>query len=172
MKDLKKLKRVFNRSSKVLKLMPAFGRGSQKTTVRLGEDSICDIVDGNHQLVADPGKKLGGKDSGPTPAGYARAALGSCLAITGAFWAAKMDIPINSLEVEVENEYDARSAFDVGDGPTSWTALRYKVTIESDAPEKQVRELAHRMYEHSEERANFSLPLEMEPQIKIVKPKE
>jgi hypothetical protein len=49
-----------------------------------------------------------------------------------------MDVPIRSIEVEVEADYDDGALFGVADEPAGYSAVRYLVTVETDAPEDDV----------------------------------
>ncbi len=61
----------------------------------------------------------GGTSVGPSPGVLGRGALGSCLAIGCAMWAARLGVPIDALEVEVEADYDSRGELGVSDvGPS------------------------------------------------------
>jgi uncharacterized OsmC-like protein len=52
-----------------------------------------------------------------------RGALGSCLALGYAMWAIRLDVPIESLEVDVEADYDTRGELGVADDiPPGYTA--------------------------------------------------
>ena len=79
---------------------------------------------------------------GPDPGVLTRAGLGSCPAIGYALHAAVMDIPLESVEVSVEADYDARGMYGVDDSvPPGWGAVRYTTKISSPAPESRIREL-------------------------------
>ena len=54
-----------------------------------------------------------------------------------------MGIPLESLEVEVQADYDVRGEFGVADDvPPGYTGLRYIVRVESPAPESEVIKMA------------------------------
>jgi hypothetical protein len=80
----------------------ALGRqGTAVTRVRLVDGLACEIEEGAWKLVADMSPKSGGEGKGPNPGILGRGALGSCLAIGYAMWAARLGVPLTSLEVEV-----------------------------------------------------------------------
>jgi uncharacterized OsmC-like protein len=55
-------------------------------------------------------------------------------------WAARLGVPIESLDVEVEADYDRRGELGVSDEvPPGYTQVRYSVSVTSPAPEEQVR---------------------------------
>lgn len=57
-------------------------------------------------------------------------------------WAAHLDVPLDSVEVVVEADYDARGMLGLDDSVRpGWVGLRYRTTIRSSAPEERVREM-------------------------------
>ena len=141
MADAPEIKARFERNAKVVKLRPARGRYTSSSKIRLREGLTCDIEEGSWKLVADMDEASGGANQGPTPGVYGRAALGSCLAIATAQWAAKLDVPIEDLEVEVQSDADAAGAYGVTEAPPGYTQVRCIVTVTSPAPEERVREV-------------------------------
>jgi uncharacterized OsmC-like protein len=123
MADPDQIKARFERNARAVKLRPSVGKYTSKTKV------------------PDMDKGSGGEKLGPTPGVYGRAALGSCLAIASAQWAAKLDVPLEDLEVEVESDADAAGAYGVSDAPAGYTQVRCIVTVKSPAPEDQVRKV-------------------------------
>jgi len=137
------LKTIQERKIKALNHRPSIGQGTATTTVRVRSGVTCDIEDGGWKLVADEMPGDGGAGLGPDPGVLVRAGLGSCLAMGYVMWAALKDVPLDSVEVTVEADYDARGMFGVDDSvPPGWPAVRYTVVIGSPAPEEKVRELA------------------------------
>ena len=63
------------------------------------------ITAGHHQLSADEGVKLGGKDSGPVPYELLCSALGACTAITLRMYAERKGWPLRGLQVDVRFEW-------------------------------------------------------------------
>ena len=146
---MKDIKTAFERSVKALTLRPSIGRGTSATTVRITEGLACEIISGRWKLVADMTASSGGTATAPTPGVYGRAALGSCLAIGYQMRAAAAGVPIRSLEVVVEGDYDEGGLYGVGDVPAGYLAVRYTVTIESSAPEAEVRRVVEEADAHS-----------------------
>jgi putative redox protein len=62
------------------------------------------ITAGHHQLSADEGVKLGGKDTGPAPYELLCSALGACTAITLRMYAERKGWPLRGLHVDVRFE--------------------------------------------------------------------
>ena len=138
MKGDERIREAFERNTKALSLKPSLGRGTATTRVRVVEGATCEITDGPWSLTADMGEKSGGADRGPNPGVYGRATLGSCLAINYVMWATRLDFPLESLEVEVQADYDARGYHGLDDVVPGYEEIRYVVRVGSTAPEEEV----------------------------------
>jgi len=168
MADKKDLKSILERNIKAIGLRPTIGQGTATTKVTLRSGVTCDIEDGGWKLVADESPGDGGAGLGPDAGVFGRAALGACLAMGYVQWAAYMDVPIDSLQVVVEADYDARGMFGVDDSVSpGWTGVRYTVDIESPAEEAKVRELIEYADRHSPLLDDFRRPLTVERVVKI-----
>ena len=132
------LKVVLERNARALQLRPAIGKGVGKTCVRLRPGLKCEIEDGPWKLTAGVSESSGGTNAGPDPGTFGRGALGSCLAMNYANWAAKLEVPVEAVEVEVEGEYDARGYYGLADVPPGYLEVRYRVKIESGAPQEAI----------------------------------
>jgi uncharacterized OsmC-like protein len=110
--------------------------------VRLRPGLACEVEDGPHRFTVGMSGKYGGTDAGPNPGVFGRGAVGSCLAIGYAMWAARLGVPVDALEVEVQADYDVRGELAVDDGvPPGYLAMRYVVSVTSPASEAEVLRL-------------------------------
>lgn len=74
-------------------------------TARIGNDHYrTEISVGGHDLVADEGAALGGKNAGPAPYDLLLASLGACTAITLRMYADRKGWPLASVEVGLRLE--------------------------------------------------------------------
>lgn len=132
------IKRAFERNGRALELRPAMGQNTAKTKVNVREGYTCDVEDGDWKLTVDMAEKAGGANLGPNPGVFGRSALGACLAIAYTSFAAKREVPLLSLEIEIEADYDARGEHGVGDVRCDYSEIRYTVAVESPASEAEV----------------------------------
>lgn len=167
MSDPKTIKKAFERNKKAIELRPSVGQSTALTKVRVRDGTTCEIESGSKTLVCDVGTSEGGNDAGPGPGIFERSALGSCLAIGYAQQAAVMEISIDSIEVQVESDFDARAQFGLSDDPPGFKALRYRVIIESAAPEVKVREMIDKADARSPVLDDFKRPIPIEREVKV-----
>lgn len=133
------IKTAVERSARAVSLKPSMGQGTAVTKVRLRDGLACDIKDGPWTFVAGMTDKYGGTNEGPNPGVLGRAALGSCLAIGYAMWAARLGVPIDSLEIEVHADYDVRGELGVADEVRpGYSRIRYIVRVASRASTTEV----------------------------------
>lgn len=143
------IKTAFERAVKALSLRPVMGRGTGISTSTVREGLTCEIEEGPWKFVSDMPVQVGGNGSGPTPGVYGRAAFGSCLAIGYSMYAAKLGVPISSVKVEVQADYDDGALFGVADVPPGYLEVRYTVTVISDAAEADILQVINEGDKHS-----------------------
>lgn len=165
-----KIKTAFERNAKALTLRPSIGQGTAVTKVRLTEGLSCAIEEGPWKLTADMGEKHGGKGAGPNPGVLGRGALGSCLAIGYAMWAAKLGVAFSSLEVEVQADYDSRAEYGVDAVTPGYREVRCIVTVESDEPESEILRLLEEAEAHSSYFHVFSRPQTVRREVRLRTP--
>jgi len=141
MTSQQKIKEAVVRSAKALSLKPSLGFGTGISKTKITNGLSCEITEGNYKLVADMPESVGGNGSGPTPGVYGRAAFGSCLAIGYMMKASAMNIKIDSLEVEVQADYDDGALLGTSSAPSGYLEVRYIVTVESDAAEDEILQM-------------------------------
>ena len=144
MTSQQKIKEAVSRSTKALSLKPSLGLGTGISKARITNGLSCEITEGSYSLIADMPESVGGNASGPTPGVYGRAAFGSCLAIGYMMKASAMNIKIDSLEVEVQADYDDGALLGTSAAPPGYTEVRYTVKVESDATEDEILQMLNR----------------------------
>jgi uncharacterized OsmC-like protein len=111
---------------------------------------------------------FGGDDTAPTPGVFGRAALGSCLVLGYAMWAARLEVPYTSLEVDVHSDFDARGELGVSaDVRPGHTAIRYVVRVTSDASPEVINRWLDTADTHSSWRDNVANPVPMIRDVQI-----
>jgi uncharacterized OsmC-like protein len=169
MADPETIRTAFERNARAMTLRPSIALNTAVTRVRVRDGTTCDVENGDWRFTADVGRASGGNDAGPGPGVLLRAALGSCLAVGYATWAARMEVPIDSLEVDVETDFDARGSHGVGDDlPRGYGAVRYRVRITSPATQEEVMRVLDAADAHSPILDDFRRPLPVERTVSIV----
>jgi len=171
MLEMNKIKVAVERSTNALSLKPSLGLGTGVSKTRIKNGLTCEIEEGNWKFLADMPESIGGNAQGPTPGVYGRAALGSCLAIGYMMMAAKMNIPISSLEVEVQADYDDGALLGTAEIAPGYTEVRYVVTIESEAAEEDILAMINDADRHSPYLDVFSRGQDCKREVHIISPK-
>ncbi|MDR8393293.1 OsmC family protein [Aliifodinibius sp. S!AR15-10] len=168
MADPKTIKEAFERNQEAVRKRPSLGRNTVVTKIRLQDGTTCEVEHKHWKFKVDIGKTEGGNDAGPGPGILERGALGSCLAIGYSQRAAVLEIPIDKIEVDVESDFDASGMLHLSDRPPGFDALRYKVYIESSAPEEEIMRVINETDRHSPVLDDFrrAIPVEREVEIK------
>jgi uncharacterized OsmC-like protein len=168
MKDRARIKTALERNKKAVSLRPALGRGTAVTRVNIREGLLCEVEDGPWKLTADYSEKNGGRGQGPDPGVFGRSALGSCLAMGYVLWAAECDLPLDGVSVEVQADYDAAGHYGLSNAPCGYGEIRYTVSIESSAPEEDVRRMIEEADKHSSYLELFRDPQNLKRAIKHI----
>lgn len=142
MADSRTIREILERNVEVLTRRTGRGHLTGVTTARIEDGLRCVIEDGPWKLEADMPVKAGGDETAPPPGTLGRGALASCIAITIAAWAARRDIPIESIQVEVQADFDARGELGMDDRILpGYKDVRYAISIDSPAPAEVVAKL-------------------------------
>lgn len=171
MSQMERIKLAVERTTKALTLKPSLGQSTGISKARIKNGLTCEIQEGNWKFLADMPASVGGNVEGPTPGVYGRAALGSCLAIGYMMAAARKDIPVSMLEVEVQADYDDGALFGTTDVFPGYSAVRYIVTIESQAPEEDILKMLDEADQRSPYLDVFSRAQNCKREVHIASPK-
>lgn len=136
---VERIKTAFERNGRAIELRPAVGQRTAVMKTRVIDGLQVETEEGRWKLVCDASEKSGGTGAAPDPGFVVRAALGNCLAMGYAIWAAHLGVPVENIEVEIHADYDARGQHAVEGIPAGFSEIRYHVRIESSAPEKDVQ---------------------------------
>lgn len=162
------IRTAFDRCVKVLTQRPSRGRATGVSRTRLRHGLVCEIEEGPWRLTADMPVQVGGTATAPTPGVFGRAAFGSCLAICYMMHAAKLGVPITSIDIEVESDYDDGALFGVGTSDPGYSEVRYAVTVESPASEAEITRVLDEGDAHSPYLDNFRRGLVCRRSVRIV----
>ena len=135
---VERIKTTFERNGRAIELRPAMGQKTAVMKTRLIGGLHVETEEGRWKLACDASDKSGGTGAAPDPGFVVRAALGNCLAMGYVTWAAHLGVPIESVEVEIQADFDARGQHGVDGIPAGFSEIRYHVQIESSASEKDV----------------------------------
>lgn len=149
MKEQEEIKTKFLRTQKALRLKPTLGLGIGISKSRILSGLSCESREGEYVFHTDMPSQVGGTGTGPTPGVLGRAALGSCLAIGYMMWASRLNVIIDSLEVQIEADYDDGGLFETSDSFPGYLEIRYIVKVKSPASKKDIDKVLNEGDKHS-----------------------
>jgi uncharacterized OsmC-like protein len=165
------LRSAVERNIEAVRARPSSGQGTALTRVRIRDGCTAEVEDGGWKLLVDESTGDGGGGAGPDPGVYGRAGLGGCVAMGYAMWAARLGVRLDSIEVDVEADYDARGMLGLDDSiPPGWLGMRYHVRIESAAPEADIMDLLDYADAHSSLLDCFTRALPVRREVQISAP--
>ena len=164
------IKTALERNVKAVTARPSVGQGTAVTTVTLHPGLACAVQDGPWRFTVGMTEKYGGTNEGPNPGVYGRAALGACLAIGYGMWAARLDIPVRSLTVDVRARYDVRGELGIDNSVRpGYSDIVYVVTIDTDAADADVERLLDTADRHSSWLDDIRNPVPVSREVRIVR---
>ncbi|MEM9097719.1 MAG: OsmC family protein [Pseudomonadota bacterium] len=135
MTETQHIRDALERAEKAVTLRPQRGQRIFRNTAQVRRGTRCEVIEQDEQMVIDVPQALGGTGEGPSPSMVLRAAFTSCIAIGIRQWAARLDVPIDTVDVTLETDVDARGQLGVADEITpGFLGLRLQIDIGSDAP--------------------------------------
>jgi len=162
---------ALERNAKAVAHRPSVGQGTAVTKVRLKPGLACEVEEGPWKFAVGMTEKYGGTNVGPNPGVYGRGAVGSCLAIGYGMWAARLGVPIDTLEVEGQADYDVRGELAIADDVRpGYLAMRYVVTVESSAPVEDIMRVLDIADRHSSWRDDMANAVPIAREVRVLVP--
>ena len=114
------------------------------------EDVRCTAMIRNFDpMTIDEPPELGGQDSAANPVELVLAALGTCQEIMYSAYASVMDIPLNSVKVNVRGYLDLKGLFGLDESvPPGYKRITFETEIESSADDDSLRKLIETVESH------------------------
>jgi uncharacterized OsmC-like protein len=166
-----RLKTHFDEKAARARREPALHHG--RASVRLVHGLACDVEHDDRTLRVDLPQADGGGATGPHPGQLMRASLGACLVVGLRVWAARLDVPVSGIQLDVECEFDPRGQLGADpDAAVGWTRITFDVQVESTAPEADVRRVVETTRSLSPMLANLSPSIEQTFFVRVVTPEE
>ena len=114
---------------------PAKANAVYRVSTELVEDVRCSAqVRDFPTMIIDEPPVLAGKDAGMSPVELVLVALGTCQEIMYSAYASVMEIPLNSVKVNVKGNLDLRGLFGMDETvPAGFTDITFETTLDSPA---------------------------------------
>ena len=132
------------RAISVFERKPSAASSSAKASGRLDDGLRCTVSSGELDVRMDMPKVFGGDGSAPTPGFFIRAGLIGCVAIGIKMTAAREGVPLESVDVDVEMDFDDAASLGLGDNSAAPLETRLTIALKSTAPWAVVEGMARR----------------------------
>lgn len=160
----------YERRAAELRDQPELGRSHGSARTELVYGFACDVDLGDRSLRVDLPRAEGGSGTGPHPGQLMRASLGACLAMGYRAWAARLDVPLDDVALEMRCEYDERGQFGVdADTSIGWQRIRWTTTLWSSASVSELERLVETTHRFSPMLANLAPSVTREFELRIVR---
>lgn len=163
MNDDLKIRDAQNRLIETYTKHPEEALSTVRANARIESGMTCVFTQGEHQLVMDAPESTGGDDEGPEPGLFARASITGCAAMNIKQLAALKGIPIKSVSVDIEMDFDNAAMLGLGKASAAPLETRLAVQIESEVDQAQLSVLV----DEALERDTYFLALRDSQQIKL-----
>ena len=141
---------ALNRSAKAVTMRPAVGQYTHKTSAAINGGTKCRIREKHLDMEVDVPPSIGGGGEGPTPGALMRGALTSCIAIGVKLWAARADVKIDFVDVQMEADVDARGELGVDDDVAPGVLdSRVTILVRSNASAEAIEDVIARSLKYS-----------------------
>ncbi len=138
------------RSTKAVTMRPAIGQYTHTNSAVIENGTLCHVREKHLDMVVDVPPSIGGGGAGPTPGALVRSALTSCIAIGVKLWAARADIKIDYVDVQLEADVDARGEMGVDDKiAPGFLDTRLTICVRTNAPREDIEDVIARSLKYS-----------------------
>ena len=148
---------------------PELARTSGHVHVRLSEGLACAVDGAEVERPLDLSASDDRAGEHRSPEQLLRASLAASLALGYRLWSARLELPVDGIEVELHTDDDARGQLlletDVAPG---WQRIHLVVTIVSDAPAADVQRMVDCANRHCLVLATLSRDIEQVHQLRIL----
>ena len=150
MQTLEFTKTALARSTKAVTLRPQKGQYTHTNSAVIENGTACFVREKKFQMLVDVPPSIGGGGAGPTPGTLVRSALTSCIAIGVKLWAARADMQIDYVDVQLEADVDARGEMGVDDDiAPGFLVTRLIISVRTNAPKEDVEKVITRSLKYS-----------------------
>jgi len=166
-----RIKALAEETARTYAIDPTLAAGGGRTRVRRIEGLACEIEDGAWRFVSDVPVGVGGVNEGPDPGVLIRGALGVCLTMDIVTWAARLDVEVTAVEVEVESAMDARGNYGVDETvPPGYQAVACRVQIESPDSREAVRRVVETAEAHNPRLYDLTHAIPVSRELRVTQP--
>jgi uncharacterized OsmC-like protein len=120
---------------------PKLAIGTVGADASLIADQTSEVRHGDHHIISDEPKAVGGSDKGPSPLDYFMASIGFCENVTFARYATLYWLDFDSLETNVRGHWDRRGQADSSDAEPAFTDFIVETRLTSNDSIEKIKKV-------------------------------
>jgi uncharacterized OsmC-like protein len=164
-------KASFEQKSAALLESPPLAPSTGRARVGVAYGLACEVDLEDRCLRVDLPRAEGGTGSGPHPGQLMRASVGACLVMGYRLWAARLDVELSDVQLELRCEYDERGQLGVAaDAAIGWRSIHWVVTLVSDAADAELLRVVETAHRYSPMLANLAREVTRTFELRIERP--
>ncbi len=167
MTDQPTLKTKLSRIVQAFEAKPALARSTDVTSLRMGDGLACIATQDDWSHTIDMPTTIGGTATGPTPGFFGRASVISCMAIGIKLAAARDDIEIAGIKIDMETDWDDRGLMGFEGIDAGCQATRIEIEIISPHPQDVIEALVAKALDRDPWYLSYIRALEVSTAIRV-----
>ena len=156
-----------NELARAVKDDPEAAKFTFSAKTRWRDGAVTETRARENVIVADEPEALGGTDSAADPVELLLASLTSCVSIGLVTHAAKRGVELRDFEIDVEGDLDVRGYLGDESVRPGFSAIRYSVRVESDAPPEVIEDIVGAAEQSSPMLDNISNGVPVSSQVEV-----
>lgn len=162
-------KKLFKQKQELLRKRPDKTRVEVSVQSQLVDAFRSSVKVRDFELTVDQPANMQSTDLGPRPSEYVLAALAACHEVTYRLYADAMDIPLNSVAVNVTGVSDAKGFFSLDDEtPAGFSEIYGTINIDSTASDAEIESLRQAVNRHCPVLDDIRRPVSVELKVERI----
>lgn len=116
--------------------------GTVRADAALIGDQASEVRSGDHRLISDEPRAIGGSDTGPSPLDYFMAAIGFCENVTFARYATLYGLEFESLSASVRGHWDRRGQLESSTVEPAFLDFTVETRLRSNEAVEKIKRVA------------------------------
>jgi uncharacterized OsmC-like protein len=132
-------------------------------------NELVDCRKSGYKFIISEPVHVGGQNCAPTPLEFLLSGAVGCYAAVFAFYAAKLGVSYQSFEAVARTDFDVRGHMIAGAPKSAFQRVTISITVTSDAPEDELREIERLAFEGCPGISTLREPVPVETRLTVTR---